>query len=92
MAGFSIRTMGIDLSTSKHIKIRYKNSSAGNHGRVHFITNSNTTWNTTKSQMFTINANDSSYTEYTIDMSSISTWTGILKQLRIDPVDDGDYY
>ncbi len=71
------------------IRVRLKNTSRATRARVYFITDSDRTWNETKSQAVTI-TRESTYTEYRFDMSRVAGWTGsTLYQLRIDPVDDG---
>lgn len=82
-------TLNVDLTDKSLIKIRMKNGTSGTEAKVYFTTNQDSTWSETKSKSFAINANDASYTDYLIDMSAVSGWTGTLKQLRIDPVDIG---
>jgi hypothetical protein len=70
------------------IHVRLKNTSAATTARVYFITDADGTFDATKSKTFTITAN-SGYTDYTIDMSRVSGWSGqTLRQLRLDPSDD----
>jgi hypothetical protein len=70
------------------IHVRLKNTSASTTAHVYFITDADATWNETKSKTFTTTAN-SDYTEYSIDMSRVSGWSGqTLRQLRLDPSDD----
>lgn len=83
----SANDIGTDISTNKQIIIKLKNSSSSTIGRVYFTTSMSTAFDEAKSKSFTIIANDPNYTEYTINMSSVSGWENNLKQLRIDPND-----
>ena len=78
--------LGINADNSKLV-VRMKNNTVATRGKLYFITSSDTNWNEAKSKIFSITANDSEYRDYTIDMSNISGWTGELKQLRLDPID-----
>lgn len=79
--------LGINTANSKLIVVRMKNSTVATRGKFYFITSSDTNWNEAKSKIFSITTNDSEYRDYTVDMSNISEWTGDLKQLRLDPID-----
>lgn len=79
----------IDASIYKVIKVRMKNSGAGTSAKFYFITNTDTAYSETKAKNFAITPNDTGYTEYVIDMSTLATWTGTIKQLRFDPVETG---
>ena len=76
--------LAINITNSKYIAIRLKNSSSMTKAQIYFITNSDPVWNEAKHIDFTIAAN-SNFTTYYIDMSTISGWTGTLSQLRLDP-------
>lgn len=86
---YSYDNLGLDISHSNSIRIRIKNNTFSTTAKVYFVTDTSTQWNETKSKTFTINANDARFTEYYIDMSDVQGWAGTLKQLRIDPVNDG---
>lgn len=78
-------SLGVAITSAKKVKVRLKNSTGATTGQIYFITNADGAWNEAKHKDFTINANDANYTEYTIDMSTVTGWTGTLKQLRLDP-------
>lgn len=80
----SSNSLGINISTNKNIVLRLKNSTASTQAQVYYTTTSSTGWGEDKVVTFPILPN-SDYTDYIIDMSSSSLWTGSLKQLRIDP-------
>ena len=81
---YSPDNLGLDTGLNKIIKIRFKNTTPSTFAQLFFITNSDATWNEAKHKDFTVTAN-SDYTEYTVDMSSVTGWTGTLRQLRFDP-------
>ena len=84
---YSPDNLGVDSSSYKVITIRMKNQTTATVGHVYFITTTDTTLNTAKLKLFPIKASDSGYTEYTIDMSTVTTWTGTIRRLRVDPGD-----
>ncbi|WP_183530821.1 hypothetical protein, partial [Paenibacillus baekrokdamisoli] len=84
----SAENIDVDIRNNKIIKVKLKNSTTGTIGRIYFITDADGTWNDAKHKDFEIVAN-SDFTEYTIDMSTVSGWTGTLNQLRLDPEQGG---
>lgn len=80
--------LGIPIDSGKVVKIGMKNSTNATNASLFFITDSDTDWDGDKMQTFAVNAADSGYTEYTVDMSTVASWTGVLKQLRIDPIEE----
>ncbi|HKY39132.1 MAG TPA: BNR-4 repeat-containing protein [Polyangiaceae bacterium] len=67
--------------------VRLKNTSAATTARLWFITDADGTFNTTKSKTFAITPN-SGYTEYLVDMTGVSGWSGTLRRVRLDPSED----
>lgn len=67
--------------------VRLKNTSAATTARLWFVTDADNTFNTTKSKTFAITPN-SGYTEYLVDMTGVSGWSGILRRVRLDPSED----
>lgn len=84
---FSPDNLNIDLGAYKKIKVRMKNGTPGNRMKLYFTTTDDTTWGENKTQVVNLVKNDTLYTEYTFDMSAKATWTGTLKQLRLDVID-----
>lgn len=76
--------VSVDLTNNKIIKIHLRNTNLDTTGMIYFTTVANTAWDGTKSKSFQAQSN-ADYTEYTIDMSSVPSWTGTLRQLRFDP-------
>lgn len=87
---YSPENLNLTASSYKTIRIRMKNDTVGTKAKFSFTTTADTTWDDTKSKSFTIIPNDEAYTEYTVDLSSLSSWTGTIEQLRLDPVDDAN--
>lgn len=83
----SSNLLNLDLSRGKKVVIRLKNASTSTNLRITFVTNANTSYDTSNKMLdFTIAASSSSFVDYTFDMSSKSYWTGTLRQIRIYPV------
>lgn len=72
-------------ATNNKVRIRMKNNTSDTSGQIFFITNSDGVWSQSKSKVFTTIAN-SNYTNYVIDMGTVGTWTGTIKQIRLDPL------
>lgn len=54
-------------------------------GQVFFLTDGDPTWDETKSLVFDVIA-DGEFHDYTLDMSMVRGWDGLIAQLRLDPV------
>ena len=85
---YSPDDLGIDMDKNKIIKIRMKQTTDCMEGRIYFITEDDTKWNEAKAKSVYIKYNDGEYVDYYVDMQYVGTWTGTLKQFRIDPVDN----
>lgn len=81
--------LGIDASTYKKIKVRMKNGTSGTAGKFYFTTNADGVYNESKAKVFALTSSDPGYTEYTVDMTALPTWTGTIRRFRYDPVDAG---
>ena len=76
----------ISLSSNKTIKIRLKNSTLASYAQFYFTTYELGEGNMDETKVITFPIiPNSGFIEYTVDMSSLSKWTGRLKQLRFDP-------
>ena len=78
--------MGLDMNTAKNLSIRLKNAGPNDVSSVsvYFTTTSSTDWSEDKKITLAIDAAsvNSEYKVYTADLSTVSTWTGTLKQLQ----------
>lgn len=81
----SSKNPGVNITNHKMVRIRLKNSTSSNTGQIYFTTDADTGWSEAKHKDFNIVANDSGYTEYVVDMGTVPSWIGTLKQLRVDP-------
>lgn len=75
----------IPAATKKLVYVRMKNSTSSTTANIYFITTTDGNWNAAKSKTFTIIANDTGCTLYTIDMGTVAGWAGTINQMRIDP-------
>lgn len=82
---YSPDNLNIAASTYKFIRIRLKNNTGSEPVKFYFTTTTDTTWNEAKSFSFLSSANGD-YSEYLIYVGP--NWTGTIKQLRFDPIDD----
>ncbi len=76
--------LDVNISQYKTIKVRFQNHTPAKRMRFAFTTAADTTWDEAKSKSVEVVANDNGPREYTVDMSTLSGWTGSLKQLRFD--------
>jgi len=84
---YSPTNLNYSASSYPIISICFQNNTAATTGHLYFITVADQTMNTSKLSVFPIKANDPGFTTYTIDMSTVSTWTGTISRLRFDPGD-----
>lgn len=71
-----------------YVKIRMKNhTSMADEGKVFFMTDEDSNYSSEKSYAFPISKNRSDFVDIYLKMSNVAGWTGTLKALRIDPVD-----
>lgn len=77
----------LNLSSAdyKYIRIRIKNVTSGNTLQVYWITTTDTVWNETKHTDLNVIPNNNEFKEYVVDLSKVSSWSGTIKQIRIDP-------
>ena len=77
--------LAMDAKTYKTVKFNCLNSTNQNAFRIFFITNADQTWGTNgKMISIGVDANSTKYKEYKYDFTSITSWQGTIKQIRID--------
>jgi hypothetical protein len=76
--------LNIDASVLGLIKIKMQNQTSDNNFQIFWITNADGNWNQTKSINFQAKKNDTQLSEYSISMLGVTSWSGIIKQLRFD--------
>ncbi|MDO9299798.1 MAG: right-handed parallel beta-helix repeat-containing protein, partial [Anaerolineales bacterium] len=82
---YSDSTLGIDTIKYTHIEIRMR-VSVGEFAQIFFVS-SNGDWSQDKSKIFTVESGEK-FKTYNIDMQDVSSWQGIVNQLRLDPTSD----
>ena len=81
--------LDIDASLYKNLEFRMK-ASSGNVASIYFTTIADEVWDGNKGINFNITPGNT-YINYNLDMGTLSTWTGRISQLRLDPSDvDGN--
>ncbi len=86
---YSQDNLNVDLSRYKKIKLTFQNRTNAKFGKIYFVTNEDSGIGEDKALPYAVTPRDHGFTEYLIDASGHPKWTGTLKQLRIDIVDDG---
>jgi hypothetical protein len=80
--------LNLDCANRPYIVIGIKNSTASANAAFYFATSDSPTFSQDKRiEHSGFIPNDEHMTLYEFDMASNSNWTGVLKQLRFDPVD-----
>ncbi len=78
--------LNVNASRYKYIQFTMKNNTSDTTAKIYWVTNSDLGFNGTNSDSVRINANDGQSTQYTLDLSKNSAWTGRIEQLRVDPI------
>lgn len=88
-AAIPVPALNVSLSgvMDKHIVIRMKNGASATQGSLYYTTTADPTFDETKRIPIYLVANDTGYTDYELDLDYVPYASGMLKQLRIDPVD-----
>jgi hypothetical protein len=76
--------LGVDLSRSNSLTIRFQNHTPATHMRFRFTTAADPAWQDANSKAFEVVPNDTAPRVYTVDMSDVPGWSGHLRQLRLD--------
>jgi hypothetical protein len=69
-----------------NITVRLRNGTPSSTAQLFFTTTADKSWSSSKSKRIAI-APNSSFREYTFDMSDVSTWRGTIFGLRLDPAE-----
>ena len=76
----------IDASKYKYAVIRVRNETNNGTGYFYFITDKDKTYGSTKRYSVTLNTNEKEgFSEYVIDLASLTTWTGTVTGLKFYP-------
>lgn len=83
---YSQDNLGVStLAGTRYLKFRIRNQTSDPTAKVYFTTTSSPSFSEDKSITFATPTNASGYTEQVVDMASIPTWAGMIKQIRFDP-------
>lgn len=74
----------VDAVAMGKIKIRLQNISADSQFQLFWTTTTDNVWDQKKSVLFSVHANDTAQTDYTLTMLGNTQWSGTIKQLRLD--------
>lgn len=85
---YSPDNLNIDCASSSYILIKMKNSSSSGKSSVFFTTDSSEAFSADKRLDAMLVKNDPDYTIYEFNAAGNTAWTGTLKRLRFDPIDD----
>ncbi|WP_309120941.1 Ig-like domain-containing protein [Paenibacillus sp.] len=84
---FSPDGLQLPLAGKTIVRIGLRNGTPSSQGTFFFATNDSPSFDAAKSKAIPLVANDAGVTEYVLDLSTVPGWTGVLKQIRFDPVD-----
>ena len=79
--------IGVSLDDYRYLAFRMKNGTAGSKSKIYFATKASAGYDESKTGSTAVTPN-SDYGVYVFDMSENAAWTGILKDLRFDVIDD----
>ncbi len=82
---FSPDNLNLNAASNNLISLGLKNATSSNQAELYWITNLDGNYDEVKHKVFPITPNDGAIKEYLIDLSSLSSWKGIIRQIRIDP-------
>ncbi|MEM9337938.1 MAG: RHS repeat-associated core domain-containing protein, partial [Bacteroidota bacterium] len=82
------KNLKLDASLYDRVTIKMKNNTSSTKGSLFFNKDTDRAWDYEKYVSFDIEPN-SDFVEYTIDLSSLSTWNGMIDQFRLDPTSEG---
>ncbi len=80
--------LALHITPQTLIHLVLHNATAAAYGQIYFITDADPAWNEAKHRDFWLYPDAAGFHTYTLDMSSLSGWSGVLKQLRVDPEQD----
>ncbi len=79
--------VNIEIDAAYHyLTIRLRNETSDNLAQIYFLTDDDATFDESKHLNFALTPSDPGFTDYTLDMATVPTWSGVIKQLRVDPV------
>jgi hypothetical protein len=80
---YSPQNLQIPSASYQYVVVRIKNPTASTNLELFWITNTDSTWNTSKSTSIAIAANDTLAQAYVFQLAGQSSWNQTIKQLRL---------
>jgi hypothetical protein len=77
--------LSLPTNIFKYVVVSMQNVSSSNTAELFWVTDTDGTYNGSKRVSFPIVPNDTKQRYYIIDLSTNPSWTGTIKQIRIDP-------
>lgn len=69
----------------RYLTVRLKNQTADTAAQLYFSTDADPNFDEKKEIELPIAANATDFSDYTFDLSTLPTWTGVIRQVRLDP-------
>ena len=79
--------LGLTLTEHDKVTIRFQNHTPAQRMRFRFVTDVDSSWDDAKSRVFAVQPNDPDCGTYVIDLSTVPSWKGTLRQMRFDLAD-----
>jgi hypothetical protein len=81
----SAKQLGVAITPETFVRVRMKNATNAAFAQIYFITAADGGWNEEKHRDFWLYPEAAGFNTYDVDMSSVAKWSGVLRQLRVDP-------
>ncbi|TDE09885.1 discoidin domain-containing protein [Jiangella asiatica] len=86
---YSAPGLWLDLTELTTVSIRMAVDTSAMHGTLYFTTEAEPNFSESKSIRIPLVPGETGYVDYELDLSTVGGWTGVLRQLRLDP-EEGD--
>lgn len=86
---YSPDRLWLDITSLTSVNIRLQVDSASTAGTFYFTTETSPSFSQDKSVAIPLDPANDGFAEVTLDMSHVSLWRGLLKQIRFDPAEGG---
>lgn len=80
--------ISVPAANNNTVVIRMKNETPNTTGKIYWETASEPAFSEPKSQTFALVPNDGGTTEYRVDLRAVSSWSGTITRLRVDPAEN----
>lgn len=86
----SPNNLGIDVTGIRYVGVRYKNDTSRGSAKIYFKNAGIDKFSDDRSVSASVAQYDSEQRLYVFDMSKNQYWTGVISQIRFDPIDNAD--